>query len=138
LVYCPQRRQIKQIFKRLFRVYAHIYYSHFEKIVDLGEEAHLNTCFKVCAALLPLRSLLVVARHPLPPVVCLTLLPLSLPQHYYYFVTEFDLVPRKVGAPLSLCPHQVARSLSHPSSSLVDDVQEMAPLEDLIQNLTGK
>eukprot|EP01091_Cochliopodium_minus_P016035 TRINITY_DN5882_c0_g1_i1.p1 TRINITY_DN5882_c0_g1~~TRINITY_DN5882_c0_g1_i1.p1 ORF type:complete len:214 (+),score=36.89 TRINITY_DN5882_c0_g1_i1:51-692(+) len=37
---------IKQIFKRLFRVYAHIYYSHFSKIVSLGEEAHLNTCFK--------------------------------------------------------------------------------------------
>jgi MOB kinase activator 1 len=54
--------EIKQIFRRLFRVYAHIYYSHFEKIVSLGEEAHLNTCFK----------------------------------HYFYFVTEFDLVPRKV------------------------------------------
>ena len=37
---------VKQIFKRLFRVYAHIYYSHFQKIVALGEEAHLNTCFK--------------------------------------------------------------------------------------------
>eukprot|EP00033_Pygsuia_biforma_P000632 GCRY01000746.1.p1 GENE.GCRY01000746.1~~GCRY01000746.1.p1 ORF type:complete len:212 (+),score=40.64 GCRY01000746.1:115-750(+) len=37
---------VKNIFKRLFRVYAHIYYSHFEKIVSLGEEAHLNTCFK--------------------------------------------------------------------------------------------
>ena len=37
---------VKQIFKRLFRVYAHIYYSHFHKIVALGEEAHLNTCFK--------------------------------------------------------------------------------------------
>ncbi|KAL6054227.1 MOB kinase activator-like 1A [Balamuthia mandrillaris] len=37
---------VKQIFKRLFRVYAHIYYSHFHKIVSLGEEAHLNTCFK--------------------------------------------------------------------------------------------
>lgn len=37
---------IKTLFKRLFRVYAHIYYSHFEKIVSLGEEAHLNTCFK--------------------------------------------------------------------------------------------
>ena len=37
---------IKQIFKRLFRVYAHLYYSHFQKIVALGEEAHLNTCFK--------------------------------------------------------------------------------------------
>mmetsp|Transcript_26927 Transcript_26927/g.37814 ORF Transcript_26927/g.37814 Transcript_26927/m.37814 type:complete len:219 (+) Transcript_26927:93-749(+) len=37
---------VKNIFKRLFRVYAHIYYNHFQKIVSLGEEAHLNTCFK--------------------------------------------------------------------------------------------
>lgn len=40
------RDVVKNIFKRLFRVYAHIYYSHFHKIVSLGEEAHLNTCFK--------------------------------------------------------------------------------------------
>eukprot|EP00897_Mesotaenium_endlicherianum_P006663 jgi/Mesen1/6024/ME000306S05285 len=37
---------VKTIFKRLFRVYAHIYHSHFQKIVALKEEAHLNTCFK--------------------------------------------------------------------------------------------
>jgi len=37
---------VKNIFKRLFRVYGHIYYNHFHKIVKLGEEAHLNTCFK--------------------------------------------------------------------------------------------
>lgn len=37
---------IKTIFKRLFRVYAHIYHSHFQKIISLKEEAHLNTCFK--------------------------------------------------------------------------------------------
>ena len=37
---------VKTIFKRLFRVYAHIYHSHFTKIVSLGEEAHLNTSFK--------------------------------------------------------------------------------------------
>jgi MOB kinase activator 1 len=37
---------VKTIFKRLFRVYAHIYHSHFPKIVSLGEEAHLNTAFK--------------------------------------------------------------------------------------------
>jgi len=37
---------VKTIFKRLFRVYAHIYHSHFQKVVDLGAEAHLNTCFK--------------------------------------------------------------------------------------------
>ncbi len=65
---------IKNIFKRLFRVYAHIYYNHFHKIVSLGEEAHLNTCFK----------------------------------HFYYFIEEFELVERR----------------------------EMAPLHDLIDNLT--
>jgi MOB kinase activator 1 len=38
---------VKKIFKRLFRVYAHMYHSHFPKIVALGEEPHLNTSFKV-------------------------------------------------------------------------------------------
>jgi len=65
---------VKLIFKRLFRVYAHIYYSHFHKIVSLGEEAHLNTCFK----------------------------------HFYYFITEFNLVDKK----------------------------ELLPLQELIDNLT--
>ncbi|CAH2072282.1 unnamed protein product [Thlaspi arvense] len=37
---------VKRILKRLFRVYAHMYHSHFQKIVKLEEEAHLNTCFK--------------------------------------------------------------------------------------------
>jgi len=30
----------------MFRIYAHVYYHHFHKIVQLGEEAHLNTNFK--------------------------------------------------------------------------------------------
>lgn len=37
---------IKVVFKRLFRVYAHIYYTHFPHIVMLGCQYHLNTCFK--------------------------------------------------------------------------------------------
>ncbi|PAN04368.1 hypothetical protein PAHAL_1G062400 [Panicum hallii] len=37
---------VKTIFKRLFRIYVHIHHSHFQKIVSLKEEAHLNTCFK--------------------------------------------------------------------------------------------
>eukprot|EP00742_Colponemidia_sp_Colp-10_P002196 GILJ01002346.1.p1 GENE.GILJ01002346.1~~GILJ01002346.1.p1 ORF type:complete len:244 (+),score=35.04 GILJ01002346.1:77-733(+) len=37
---------IKVIFKRLFRVYAHIYHSHFAHMISLNAEAHLNTCFK--------------------------------------------------------------------------------------------
>nr|XP_027194086.1 MOB kinase activator 1B [Dermatophagoides pteronyssinus] len=36
----------KTILKRLFRVYAHIYHQHFQQIVRLDEEAHLNTSFK--------------------------------------------------------------------------------------------
>lgn len=37
---------VKTIFKRLFRVYAHIYHSHFKHVCSLGAEAHLNTCFR--------------------------------------------------------------------------------------------
>merc|ERR1712224_394535 len=33
-------------YRRLFRVYAHIYYCHFDKICELRAEGHLNTCFK--------------------------------------------------------------------------------------------
>lgn len=35
------------IFKRLFRVFAIIYCSHFDNIEQLGAAAHLNTSFKV-------------------------------------------------------------------------------------------
>lgn len=38
---------IRTIFKRLFRVYAHIYHSHYRVVVqELGEVAHLNASFK--------------------------------------------------------------------------------------------
>ncbi|KAF9167515.1 MOB kinase activator 1B [Actinomortierella ambigua] len=37
---------IQDIFRRLFRVFAHIYTAHFDVVVALGEEAHLNTSFK--------------------------------------------------------------------------------------------
>ncbi|XP_003375215.1 maintenance of ploidy protein Mob1 [Trichinella spiralis] len=36
----------RTIMKRLFRIYAHIYYQHFENVERLKEEAHLNTSFK--------------------------------------------------------------------------------------------
>jgi len=37
---------VRNIFRRLFRIYAHIYYCHFDKMSELGAEPHLNTCFK--------------------------------------------------------------------------------------------
>jgi hypothetical protein len=40
------KREVSSIFKRLIRLYGHIYYSHFDTCKELGAEAHLNTCFK--------------------------------------------------------------------------------------------
>lgn len=40
------RQVICSIFKRLFRVYAHIYVIHFTSMQELGAEPHLNTCFR--------------------------------------------------------------------------------------------
>lgn len=37
--------EVKQIYKRLFRLYAHLYCTHSEKIRSIGANAHLNTCF---------------------------------------------------------------------------------------------
>ncbi|CAA7022946.1 unnamed protein product [Microthlaspi erraticum] len=37
---------VKRILKRLYRVFAHIYRSHYQKIVCLEMEPHLNTCFE--------------------------------------------------------------------------------------------
>ena len=37
---------IRQVFKRMYRVYAHIYCHHHHVIRELGLEAHLNTSFK--------------------------------------------------------------------------------------------
>lgn len=36
----------KTILKRLFRVYAHIYFEHFNQVIQLQEQAHLNTSFQ--------------------------------------------------------------------------------------------
>lgn len=36
---------VAHIFRLLYRVLAHIYFSHFEHVVLLKEEAHLNTLF---------------------------------------------------------------------------------------------
>lgn len=37
---------VKTIFKRLFRVYAHIYCHHFDEVNELGVQMHLNTSLK--------------------------------------------------------------------------------------------
>ncbi|EFC42263.1 predicted protein [Naegleria gruberi] len=37
---------VKTIFKRMFRVYAHMYYNHFKDAQQLNLDRHLNTAFK--------------------------------------------------------------------------------------------
>eukprot|EP00911_Craspedida_sp_UC1_P000764 UC1_evm5s583 len=37
---------VKKIFSRLYRVFVHVYYHHFERLVEIGAEAHINTCYK--------------------------------------------------------------------------------------------
>ncbi|KYG44037.1 hypothetical protein M433DRAFT_145282 [Acidomyces richmondensis BFW] len=39
-------KTVRQIFKRLYRIYAHIYCHHYGVVRGLGLEAHLNTGFK--------------------------------------------------------------------------------------------
>lgn len=57
----------KKILTRLFRVFVHVYIHHFDRIVSIGAEAHVNTCYK----------------------------------HFYYFVTELELVSAKELEPLN-------------------------------------
>ncbi|OJT09045.1 MOB kinase activator-like 1 [Trametes pubescens] len=40
------RDTIGRLFRRLFRVYAHLYSNHFDHICALGIEAHLNTSYR--------------------------------------------------------------------------------------------
>jgi len=37
---------VKNIFKRFFRVYAHVYHHHFKDIVELQKEQELNASYK--------------------------------------------------------------------------------------------
>jgi len=58
------RAVVRTVFKRLFRVYAHLYHSHFRHVCSLGEEAHLNTCFKHFAYFTQARARGAAARAP--------------------------------------------------------------------------
>ena len=36
----------KNLFKRLYRVFVHVYINHFDKVVAMEAEAHINQCYK--------------------------------------------------------------------------------------------
>ena len=37
---------VKQIFKRLLRVFVHVYYHHYDEVKQIEADWHLNTCFE--------------------------------------------------------------------------------------------
>ncbi|KAM6104701.1 uncharacterized protein FYW35_012109 [Pterocles gutturalis] len=70
----------KKILCRLFRVFVHVYIHHFDRIILMGAEAHVNTCYK----------------------------------HFYYFVTELNLIDRKELEPLVILMESVNAPRPHP------------------------
>ena len=40
------KKKVSAMFRRFFRVYAHIYCNHMEHVTQISATAHLNTCFK--------------------------------------------------------------------------------------------
>ncbi|XP_009894187.1 PREDICTED: MOB kinase activator 3B [Charadrius vociferus] len=85
----------KKILCRLFRVFVHVYIHHFDRIILMGAEAHVNTCYK----------------------------------HFYYFVTELNLIDRKELEPLWF--HGI--SFDWPRT-VHDDPQQVIPIAPKYQN----
>ena len=89
--------EVRNIYKRLFRLYAHLYCHHAEKIKDIGANAHLNTTFKhfsQCPTVpRPIPSPTFTGAHlSLAVCGCNVLL--------VYFVLEFNLMNKVDLAPL--------------------------------------
>ena len=72
--------QCKKILTRLYRVFVHVYVHHFDRIMSIGAEPHVNTCYK----------------------------------HFYYFVTEFDLINEKEFAPLQEMTRKICTDIIAP------------------------
>jgi len=61
------------VFRRLFRVYGHVYYSHLRKIVARRKEAELNRYFK--------RLVLFAWHHKVPNIIVVSIFFLHAPNH---------------------------------------------------------
>ena len=78
--------QCKKILTRLYRVFVHVYVHHFDRIMSIGAEPHVNTCYK----------------------------------HFYYFVTEFDLINEKEFAPLQEMTRKICTDIIAPPTPTGD------------------
>lgn len=78
--------QCKKILTRLYRVFVHVYVHHFDRIMSIGAEPHVNTCYK----------------------------------HFYYFVTEFNLINEKEFAPLQEMTRRICTDIIAPPTPTED------------------
>ncbi|XP_057580221.1 MOB kinase activator 3B isoform X1 [Hippopotamus amphibius kiboko] len=87
----------KKILCRLFRVFVHVYIHHFDRVIVMGAEAHVNTCYK----------------------------------HFYYFVTEMNLIDRKELEPLQASPvHFTDENVGGPFIAGVDKCLSVITCQD--------
>ena len=64
------KASLRKVFCRMFRIYCHIYYGHFEHVRTLGAEPHLNTLFQSFVAFTEEHGLLVeVETKPLDVLI---------------------------------------------------------------------
>ncbi|ELW70236.1 RNA exonuclease 1 like protein [Tupaia chinensis] len=125
----------KKILCRLFRVFVHVYIHHFDRVIVMGAEAHVNTCYKHFYYFVTEMNL--IDRKELEPLICKKILCRlfrvfvhvyihhfdrvivmgaeahvnTCYKHFYYFVTEMNLIDRKELEPLpnlqgAGCPHR--------------------------------
>ncbi|XP_029776743.1 MOB kinase activator 3B isoform X1 [Suricata suricatta] len=96
----------KKILCRLFRVFVHVYIHHFDRVIVMGAEAHVNTCYK----------------------------------HFYYFVTEMNLIDRKELEPLVKKSFAVRKILAFYRQTALqrDDEQDVSLTPHLPSEDRGK
>jgi len=83
----------KKILTRLYRVFVHVYVHHFDRMMAIGAEPHVNTCYK----------------------------------HFYYFVTEFNLMNEKEFQPLKEMTQRICTDLVQPVASTLANLTVSKP-----------
>ncbi|XP_066897488.1 MOB kinase activator 3B isoform X1 [Kogia breviceps] len=89
----------KKILCRLFRVFVHVYIHHFDRVIVMGAEAHVNTCYK----------------------------------HFYYFVTEMNLIDRKELEPLVPTSKEITSPSRGPVPPLISDTGILQAQQQTVQ-----
>ena len=86
------------IYKRFFRIYAHIYHQHINQIENMQAATHLNTCFKHVIS--DSHTHAPAIRPSVQPSNCRLMCCVLCVRQFIYFVDEFQLVSRDEQAPL--------------------------------------